>query len=137
MTRNCEPRLLDTDLAQQLGYARPRVIRDLIARYEDALSDLGTLCRTVRQTGGRPATEVYLNKKQSLFIIAKSETDTAIEMTIKVIEKFDAYERGASIWDCSSFILKSSFYQRLINKGFIFSGIIIIIRLPAGIMRHG
>jgi phage regulator Rha-like protein len=96
-----EPRLLDTDLAESLGYANPIDIRKLVRRYEDDLSCLGTISTvaSVRKgaRGSTNVTEFYLNKKQSLFIITKSETAKAIEMTIKVIEKFDAYERGAVV----------------------------------------
>lgn len=92
-----EPRVRDLDLAEELGFSEPRWIRKLIKRYEADLERLG-VCATVSQTsgslGGRPATEFWLNKKQALFIIAKSETSLAVDITIKVIEKFDAYERG-------------------------------------------
>jgi hypothetical protein len=89
-----EARILDTDLAEALGYERPRVIRDLIKRYDAALTALGPLCRTVRQTGGRPAEEFYLNKAQAVFITTQSGTTRAVEITVKVAQKFDAYERG-------------------------------------------
>jgi hypothetical protein len=40
------------------------------------------------------ATEYYLNRKQATFLTAKSETAEATEITIEIIERFDAYERG-------------------------------------------
>jgi hypothetical protein len=45
-------------------------------------------------TGGRPATEYHLHRKQAIFLTAKSETTEATEITIEIIERFDAYERG-------------------------------------------
>jgi phage regulator Rha-like protein len=93
-----ELRILDIELAERLGFARPRVIRELIERHIEALSALGAVCRTVRQTssdkGGRPATEYYLNRKQAIFVTAKSATTEATEITIEIIERFNAYERG-------------------------------------------
>jgi hypothetical protein len=92
-----ELRIYDIELAERLGFARPRTIRELIERHVEALSALGAVCRMVRQTsgkGGRPATEYYLNRRQAIFITAKSETAEATDITIEIIERFDAYERG-------------------------------------------
>ncbi|MFT9364823.1 MAG: phage antirepressor KilAC domain-containing protein [Gluconobacter sp.] len=95
--RDGELRILDTDLATRLGFDRPRDIRKLIKRYEAELGKMG-VCATVALTsgeaGGRPGKAYYLNKKQAIFITAKSETAEATEITIEIIEKFDAYERG-------------------------------------------
>jgi hypothetical protein len=44
--------------------------------------------------GGRPTIEYYLNRKQAIFITAKSETPIPTDTTIEIIERFDAYERG-------------------------------------------
>jgi hypothetical protein len=43
---------------------------------------------------GEQAKAFYLNRKQALYIITKADTPKAIETTIEVIERFDAYERG-------------------------------------------
>lgn len=95
--RDGEARILDTDLAVRLAFDRPRDIRKLIKRYEVDLSKIG-VCATVALTsgeaGGRPGKAYYLNKKQAIFITAKSETDEATAITIEIIERFDAYERG-------------------------------------------
>ena len=92
-----ELRILDTDLAQRLGFERPRDIRKLINRYSKELGRMG-VCATVAQTssaaGGRPSTVFYLNRKQAIFITAKSETPEATDITIEIIERFDAYERN-------------------------------------------
>nr|WP_222532535.1 phage antirepressor KilAC domain-containing protein [Azospirillum sp. 412522] len=47
--------------------------------------------------GGRPGKAHYLNRKQAIFITAKSETAEATEITIEIIERFDAYERGVTV----------------------------------------
>lgn len=94
-----ELRILDTELAVRLGFERPRKIRDLIKRWEAEISRLG-VCPTVEQTpgpqGGRPTAAYYLNRKQAIFITGKSDTPEATTITIEIIEKFDAYERGAA-----------------------------------------
>jgi len=90
-----ELRVLDTDLAERLEFAEPRAIRKLIGRWKDELSKLG-VCATVSQTsgekGGRPAMVYYLNRKQAIFITAKSETPVATDITIEIIHRFDEYE---------------------------------------------
>lgn len=90
-----ELRILDTDLAKRLGFDRPRNIRNLIKRYGADLDKMGPRFTVERVINGGTATETYLNKKQAIFITAKSETAEATEITIEIIEKFDAYERGA------------------------------------------
>lgn len=89
-----EPRIRDVDLADRLGFDRPRDIRKLIARHADSLAELGPRATVARVINGGEATEHLLNKKQAIFITAKSETPAATEITIEIIERFDAYERG-------------------------------------------
>lgn len=89
-----EVRVLDLELAQQLEFAKPTKIRELIGRYRAALEQMGPLPTVGRVINGGEATEFYLNKKQSIFITAKSKTAKATEITIDIIERFDAYERG-------------------------------------------
>jgi len=89
-----ELRILDTDLAARLGFDRPRNIRNLIKRYGADLDKMGPRFTVERVINGGTATETYLNKKQAIFITAKSETAEATEIKIEIIEKFDAYEQG-------------------------------------------
>ncbi len=42
-------------------------------------------------SGGRPGKAYYLNKKQALYICTKSETENATEVTIQMVEVFDAF----------------------------------------------
>jgi hypothetical protein len=92
-------RIRDEELAERLGYARPRVIRDLIRRLEreGKLKDLHQ-CRTVRlRADGRPskhATTYWLTEVQALKVIAKSETATADAILDEVIAVFVAWRRG-------------------------------------------
>ena len=58
-----------------------------------ALRVLFTLGRTSGPTGGRPTT-ILLSRKQATYITAKAQTAVATDITIEIIERFDAYERG-------------------------------------------
>lgn len=90
-----EPRIRDLDLAVRLSFAKSTKIRDLIKRHRASLEAMGPLPTVERVINGGEATEFYLNRKQAIFITAKSETAEATDITIEIIEKFDAYERGA------------------------------------------
>lgn len=91
-----EPRIRDLDLAQRLGFAKPAKIRELIARHRASLEALGVLptVGTTHETNGRTFDAYHLNRKQAIFITAKSDTPDATDITIEVIQKFDAYENG-------------------------------------------
>ena len=107
-----ELRILDIDLAQRLGFERPRDIRKLINRYSDELDEMGvraTVAQTPSAAGGRPAMAFYLNRKQAIFITTKSETKDAINVTIEIIKKFEAYERG----EITSFQIPQSYSEAL------------------------
>jgi phage antirepressor YoqD-like protein len=91
-----EPRLRDLDLATRLEFSDPHKIRQLIARHSIALAALGISATVaeIPQGRGRPGKAYYLNRRQAIFITAKSETPKATEITIEIVERFDAYERG-------------------------------------------
>jgi len=94
---NGQPRMLDIRLAEALGFSRPRKIRDVISRHLEALERLGeVVCPTSVQTpkGGRPGKEYWLTKKQALYLCTKSETANATEVTIQMVEVFDAVTNG-------------------------------------------
>lgn len=99
-----EPRMMDLTLAEALGFARPSNIRRIISRHTTSLKRFGEVCSTVERTlksndnlGGRPGKAYYLNKKQALYICTKSETENATEVTIQMVEVFDAYTSGKPI----------------------------------------
>ena len=91
---NGEPRLLDIKLGKFLGFKRPRDIRKLVERNREYLERFGSLCAVCRKTGGRPATEYYLNKKQCTYLCAKSDTEIAAEKTVEIVEVYDAAANG-------------------------------------------
>lgn len=89
-----EPRVLDTALGQRLGFKRERDVRKVIERHRDSLEQLGTF-RDVRRENpgqpGRPVIETWLNEKQAIFVITKSQTRMAAALTVKLVEAFIAY----------------------------------------------
>ncbi len=103
-----EPRIQDLHLAEKLGFANPYMIRTLIERNRPELERLGEIlvmptknCLTsdnavfftAKKTsvGGRPGKDFFLNRKQVLYICAKSQTPNAAEVTIMMVEVFDAW----------------------------------------------
>ncbi|MFT9025919.1 phage antirepressor KilAC domain-containing protein [Acetobacter indonesiensis] len=89
-----ELRILDIELGKRLGFSKPVKIRELIKRHLPSLEQIGTVPTVGTVKRGQEATEYYLNRKQAIFITAKSETAEATDITIEIIERFDAYERG-------------------------------------------
>lgn len=91
-----ELRIKDVELGARLGFAKPVKIRELIKRHLPSLEAMGTVPTMGTVNRGQEATEFYLNRKQAIFITAKSETAEATEITIEIIERFDAYEKAAA-----------------------------------------
>lgn len=96
-----EPMVRDLDLAERLGYPRPRKIRDLIRRLigEGFLND-SEVCTTVGQTskvGGRPGTEYQLTETGALLVTMRSETAIANTVCRQLVEVFQAYRSGKLI----------------------------------------
>lgn len=92
---NGEPTVRDTDLAEKLGYSRPRDIRKIIERMIDNGSFVGaTPCRTPEVIAGNLTEVFYLTQKQALKVISKSETKIADAIMDEVIDVFLAYRKG-------------------------------------------
>jgi hypothetical protein len=92
-----EPRMQDLRLAEALGFARPRVIRELIGRYETRLMEMGGLPHYTANSGhlgGRPGTEFWLTRKQAIFICMKSDAPQAEPVQLEIIEVFDQWLDG-------------------------------------------
>lgn len=91
-----EPMVRDVDLAQRLGFERPRDIRKLIERHIENLND-SEVCATVSQTsakGGRPGTEYWLTESGALFIATQSGTEKAVAVTKEMVRVFMLWRRG-------------------------------------------
>lgn len=92
-----EPRARDLDIAERLGFDRPRDIRKLIERNASELATFG-VCATVAQTsgarGGRSATEFWLNEEQALLIATVSDAPKAPAVRAMLIKTFVAWRLG-------------------------------------------
>ncbi|MFH1556490.1 MAG: hypothetical protein ABII76_16790 [Pseudomonadota bacterium] len=94
---NHEPRVAHQRLAEALGYGAQIKMKHLVERNIEALQRFGEVSSTVDETGpkgGRPGKTYWLNKKQALYLCTKSETANATDVTIQMVEVFDAYQRG-------------------------------------------
>jgi len=92
-----EARILDTDLAEWLGYAKPAKIRDLINRHRVQLETFGvipTVGITSGPQGGPPATGNLLSDKQCLLVCTYAETVNADQVRIALVEAFVQYRKG-------------------------------------------
>lgn len=91
-----EPRVIDLELAERLGYSRPRDIRQLIERMIER-GQLTSVCGTMPQTspqGGRPSVEYHLTQAQALKVAAKSETEPADKLLDEIIRVFMLAKEG-------------------------------------------
>ncbi|MFG1461723.1 hypothetical protein V5F77_02405 [Xanthobacter sp. DSM 24535] len=93
---NHEPRISHRRLAEVLGYGEVHKMGHLVDRHSEALQRFGPFPSTVDGNGqkGRPGKTYWLNKKQALYICTKSETANATEVTIQMVEVFDAWQSG-------------------------------------------
>lgn len=100
-----EPRASAFQLAELLGFARPRKIKDLIERNREELADFGVICmrptvgRTQMPTGGVRETTVdvpWLNRTQCLIVAMKVETPTAAEARGKIARSFEREQDRAA-----------------------------------------
>jgi hypothetical protein len=99
---NGEARVRDLVLAERLGYEDPRMLRRLVERHWERLSAFGDISVTVTENSdplgrGRPGRSYWLNRKQTLYLCAKSETPRAAEVTIAMVEVFDAWLEGKTV----------------------------------------
>lgn len=89
------PLVLDTDLAERLGYEKHENIRHLIARNADELSGYGIICTAQTNTGKRrrPGKAHYLNEEQALLVCVLSKTENAAAVRKLVIDTLMAVRR--------------------------------------------
>lgn len=94
-----EPRVLDTDLAESLGFGYVYDIRALILRNIRELEQHGLLPASMLHSGqrGRPAKAYYLNEAQALLICMFSRTPNAAKVRKQVIDVFRAYRAGKTV----------------------------------------
>lgn len=92
-----EPRARDVDIAQRAGLAQPRDIRQTIEKNWDELTahgEIGVCALQPQTSGGRPATEYWLNEAQSVALVSLMRTPAARALRIILVRLFVAYRRG-------------------------------------------
>jgi hypothetical protein len=86
-----EARARDLNIAERLGFDRPRNIRKLIERNLAELQRYG-VCATMAQTygtgtkGGRPTEEYWLNEPQALLIAMRSDAELVLAVREMLVQ---------------------------------------------------
>ncbi|MCJ2098968.1 phage antirepressor KilAC domain-containing protein [Methylobacterium sp. E-046] len=95
--RDGEARVLDADLGQRLGLARPTNIRQVIEANRAEIEAFGGL-HSVRVNpgpqGGRPSDTFYLTEEQALCTATLSRAPNAPAVRAMLIRLWSAYRRG-------------------------------------------
>jgi hypothetical protein len=89
-----EPRVRDLDLAERLGFDRPRDIRKLIERNRSEIEGLGTCATVAHVVRGNPTKELHLNEEQALLVAVLSNAPQAAAVRAMLIRTFVSYRRG-------------------------------------------
>jgi hypothetical protein len=94
-----EPRVVDLEIAERLGFERPRAIRQLIERNRAVLERHGSLPHRVAMIevgkgAQREVAEFWLNEAQALLLCTKSDTAKAADVTEEIIKVFVAWRHG-------------------------------------------
>ncbi len=89
-----EPRARDLDIAERLGFRRPRKIRELIERNIAELKAFGPLALQRGKSRGQEFNEYWLSEEQALLVAALSDADRAPAVRHMLIKVFVAWRRG-------------------------------------------
>lgn len=101
-TTGDEPLVRDIDLAERLGYEKPRDVRKLIKRLIDrgiiaVIHQRSTVERTSQPHGGEreyTVTEYWLTEGQAMHVCMQSKTPNAITIQKEVVNVFMAVRKG-------------------------------------------
>lgn len=88
------PRVRDLDLAERLGFERPRAIRQLIERNRGELEAFGPLATQRGKSRGQDFIEFQLSEEQALLVATLSNAEYAPAVRAMLIRVFVAYRRG-------------------------------------------
>lgn len=119
-----EPLVVDTELAERLGYTQPRQIRELINRLaEDPGFGQIQRRRTVRRQrtrngGEREYTieEYLLTEEQALEVVTKSETPKAKQLTRIIIRVFQAWRKNQLVTPSQAAVIQQSQINELVQS---------------------
>ena len=92
-----EPRVRDIDLANRLGMRNPRKIRELIRAHWKKLNDINSVLERTQlhQGNGTAFTEYYLDRRQAMFLAARSNTPASDDVTMELVEVYDRWRKGS------------------------------------------
>jgi hypothetical protein len=97
-------RARDLDIAEPLGFGRPRDIRKIIDRHAAELEAFGTRATVARvikgERGSTTSTEYWLNEEQALLVSVLSDAQNATAVRAMLIKVFVAWRRN---WDQNAF----------------------------------
>ncbi|QQR69078.1 MAG: hypothetical protein IPI58_09715 [Alphaproteobacteria bacterium] len=96
---NHEPRVRDLAIAERLGLANPRSIREMIDANKAELESYGSLSAVptmiaIGKGGQREVTEYWLNEAQALLLCTFSRTAQAAQVRRSLITVFMDWRRG-------------------------------------------
>lgn len=89
-----EPRARDIEIAERLGFSRPRVIRELVERNRQEFEGFGPLAVQHGESRGQEFNEFWLNEEQALLVAALSKAPKAAAVRAMLIRTFVAWRRG-------------------------------------------
>ena len=91
-----EPRVRDVDLAAQLGMRQARDVRRLIRTHWKKLNEINSVveCAQVHPGNGCEFTEYFLDRKQALFIAARSKTPQSDNVVVHLADVYDRWRKG-------------------------------------------
>ena len=89
-----EPRARDLDLAERLGFSRPRDIRKLIERNIVEITTYGPCATVARPVQSNEVSEYWLSEEQALLVAVLSNAANAPAVRAMLIKAFVAWRRG-------------------------------------------
>lgn len=122
-----EPLVVDTELAERLGYAEPRAIRKLIKRLavnqnfgQIRMRDTVSRIQKKGQSniGGyeeRIVQEYLLTERQALKVVVKSGTPRAEELTEMILDVFEAWRAGRLVTPSQAAVIQQSQINELVQ----------------------
>lgn len=118
-----EPLVVDTELAERLGYAEPRAIRKLIKRLAanqnfGQIHSRDTVSRQLTNGGGEreyTVQEYLLTERQALKVVVKSGTPRAEELTEMILDVFEAWRAGRLVTPSQAAVIQQSQINELVQ----------------------
>ena len=119
-----EPLVVDTELAERLGFSQPRMIRKLIKRLAanqnfGQIHSRDTVSRQLTNGGGEreyTVQEYLLTERQALKVVVKSGTPRAEELTEMILDVFEAWRAGRLVTPSQAAVIQQSQINELVQS---------------------